>query len=216
MPSANDLDAVTVDAFGTLVELVDPRDRLAAALAAAGVRREDHEIADAFAVEVAHYVPRSHQGRDETSLRELRQDCTRVFLDAVGAELDPETFAPAFVGALEFELVPGVRTALGALRAGGLSLACVANWDISAGEQLERLDVRSLFATVVTSAEAGVAKPDPGIFSLALRRLGVAPSRALHIGDGPADKGGAHAAGLAFEPVPLATLPARLGLASPP
>jgi putative hydrolase of the HAD superfamily len=34
----------------------------------------------------------------------------------------------------------------------------------------------------------------------------------LHVGDEDADRGGAAAAGLAFAPPPVATLPERLGL----
>jgi hypothetical protein len=47
-----------------------------------------------------------------------------------------------------------------------------------------------------------------------LERLDVPAERTLHIGDGDSDRDGAAAAGLAFEPVPLATLPERLGRAA--
>jgi putative hydrolase of the HAD superfamily len=69
---------------------------------------------------------------------------------------------------------------------------------------------------IVSSAEAGAAKPDPAAFLVALERLGVPPERALHVGDGDTDRDGAAAAGLAFEPAPLATLPERLGLGRRP
>jgi HAD superfamily hydrolase (TIGR01549 family) len=50
---------------------------------------------------------------------------------------------------------------------------------------------------VLVSGDLGVAKPDPGIFRTALRRLGVAPEQAVHVGDSLyADVGGANAAGL--------------------
>ena len=49
-------------------------------------------------------------------------------------------------------------------------------------------------------------------FERALAELGVPASRALHIGDEDVDRLGAGAAGLAFAPPPLATLPERLGL----
>ena len=61
-----------------------------------------------------------------------------------------------------------------------------------------------LDATVVTSAEAGAPKPAPAIFLLALKRLGVHPERAAHVGDSPADEEGARAAGMQFQPAPLA------------
>ena len=61
-----------------------------------------------------------------------------------------------------------------------------------------------------------MAKPEAALFHIALDRLGVAPERALHIGDGDSDSEGAAAAGLAFEPPPVATLPERLGLGRRP
>ena len=71
-------------------------------------------------------------------------------------------------------------------------------------EQLERLGVADLFSAILTTAEAGAPKPEPAVFRLALERLGVAPGRALHVGDEPGDEEGARAAGMAFAPAPLA------------
>lgn len=212
MPSAERLDAVTVDAMGTLVELDDPPGRLRCALAARGVERSRDEVKAAFGAEVAYYLPRTLEGSDEASLSDLRRRCTAVFLEHASAELDPEGFAPAFVEAIVFRPLARAADALVRLRNAGLALACISNWDVSLGPQLERSGLRSLFAEVVSSAEAGAAKPDPAVFAIGLERLGVTADRALHIGDGDTDREGAAAAGLVFEPVPLATLPERLGL----
>jgi len=212
MRSASAIDLVTVDAFGTLVELIDPYDGLGDALAARGVARDRDAVAAAFAAEAAYYIPRSHEGSDAVSLARLRRECVAVFLAKLGAELDPGEFAPTYVEALEFRPMAGAKAALGRLRSAGISLACVANWDISLEEHLAALGLSSHLATVVTSAEAGAPKPGPAPFRLALDRIGVEPSRALHVGDSEADSEGASAAGLAFEPSPLATLPSRLGL----
>ena len=212
MPSAEDVDAVTVDAFGTLVELAEPSERLGAALRERGVERSRETVAAAFAAEVSYYVPRAHEGRDADSLTKLRRDCAAVFLAEAGADLDPEEFAPAFVAALEFRALDGAQAALERLHAAGVDLACVGNWDVSLPDHLAAAGLAHRFTTIVTSAEAGAPKPDPAPFALALARIGVEPQRALHVGDSDADRDGAEAAGLAFEPAPLATLPARLGL----
>ncbi|HEU4449616.1 MAG TPA: HAD family hydrolase [Gaiellaceae bacterium] len=212
MRRAEDLDAVTVDAMGTLVELDDAPGRLRAALAEAGIERSREEVATAFLAEVEYYLPRTLEGRDEATLADLRRRCTAVFLERADADLDPEGFVPAFAGAIVFRPLGGAARALLRLRRAGLALACVSNWDVSLVPQLERVGLRALFTEVVSSAEAGAAKPDPAVFATALSRLGVPPERALHIGDGDADRDGAAAAGLAFAPVPLATLPERLGL----
>lgn len=199
-----ELDAVTVDAYGTLVRLADPVPRLRAALAERGVERDAAAVERAFAAEVAYYVPRSHEGRDAASLAALRRDCARVFLAALAADLDPAEFAPAFVGALRFEPVDGAPEALARLRACGLSLAVVANWDCALPEHLSRLGLERAVDAVVTSAEAGAPKPDPAIFQLALERLRVPAGRTLHVGDSPEDEQGARRAGLRFAPAPLA------------
>jgi len=206
------LAAVTVDAFGTAVELLDPVPRLRVALARHGVEAGEQTVARAFRAEVVHYLPRSHLGRDSPSLTALRVECAGVFLREAGAPLDPAAFAPHFAASLEFRLLPGVADALDRLRDAGLRLACVSNWDCSLAGYLERADLGDRFETVVTSAETGVAKPDPPPFRLALERLGVEPAQAVHVGDDENDRLGALAAGLAFEPAPLVTLPARLGL----
>lgn len=216
MPSAETLDAVTVDAMGTLVELDDPPGRLRTALAARGVERSRDEVKAAFGAEVAYYLPHTAEGRDEASLLDLRRRCTTVFLEHADAGLDPESFVPAFVEAIVFRPLAGARDALVRIRNAGLVLACVSNWDVSLGPHLERAGLDGLFAETVSSAEAGAAKPDPAVFRVALERLGVSAGRALHIGDGDTDREGAAAAGLAFEPVPLATLPERLGLGRRP
>jgi len=208
--TAADLDAVTIDAFGTLVRLRDPVDVLRQALRDQGVERTREEVAAAFEVEGRYYRDHTHEGADEASLALLRRDCAAVFLDALGAGLDPGEFAPTYVASLEFEPMPGAVDAVLELERLGLRLAVVSNWDVALHEHLEELGLADHFDTVVTSAEAGAPKPDPRIFELALERLGVRPERALHIGDAEADEEGARAAGMAFAPAPLADLPTRL------
>jgi putative hydrolase of the HAD superfamily len=212
MPSASDLDAVTVDAMGTLVDLDRPVERLADALRARGHGRSTEQVADAFRREVAFYLEHKLAARDAETLAELRRECARVFLECAEAELDPGDFSVDFVGAMVFTPLDGAAPAVGRLRAAGVALACVSDWDIGLEEQLAKIGLDRLFDAVVTSAEAGASKPEPALFEAALSRLGVAPGRALHVGDGDGDRVGASAAGMAFEPVPLATVPERLGL----
>jgi putative hydrolase of the HAD superfamily len=200
-----DLDAVTVDGYGTLLQLTDPVPALRAALAARGVDRSSKRVAQAFRAEVAYYRPRALEGRDVESLAALRRDCVQIFLGDLGDPLEPDGFVDAFMGALVFEEVPGAGETLRQLRGRGLRLGVVANWDFALPEHLGRLGLDGLVDTVVTSARAGVAKPDPAIFELALAELGVDAERALHVGDEPCDEEGARAAGLAFAPAPLST-----------
>ena len=200
-----DLDAVTVDGYGTLLTLVDPVPSLTRSLAEHGVDREPELVREAFAAEVAYYRPEAVRGRDAETLADLRRDCTGVFLRAAAAELEPASFVDAFMAAIRFEAVPGALETLAGLRARGLALAVVSNWDVGLAEHVERLGADTLFSAVVTSAEAGTAKPDPAAFLIALERLEVLPGRALHVGDEDEDEQGAAQAGMRFAPAPLTT-----------
>jgi putative hydrolase of the HAD superfamily len=199
-----ELDAVTVDGFGTLVTIADPVPVLADALRERGVERSAGAVGDAFRAEVSYYRPNAVAGRDEASLAALRLECSRVFLQAAGADLDPASFVEAFMSSIRLQPLPGAVETVRGLRARGIDLAVVSNWDIGLAEQLGRLGVDSLFTAIVTTAEAGAAKPDPAVFRLALERLGVEPGRALHVGDEPEDEQGAVAAGMRFAAAPLA------------
>ena len=204
------LEAVTIDAYGTLVTLRDPLPALRAALAARGIGRTAADVRTAFRTEVEYYVERSHEGHDEATLALLRRDCVAVFLDAARAPLDPDEFAPAFVGALEFAELPGAADACRSLAAAGLRLAVVSNWDVGLHDHLTALGLDALLDAVVTSAEAGAPKPAPQVFELALARLGATAAHAVHVGDADADAEGARAAGLRFEPAPLADAARRI------
>ena len=197
------VEAVTVDAYMTLIRLVDPVPALRAILRERGVERSEAAVAEAFDAEVRHYGPRSHTARDAASLAALQEECAGVFLSTLGAALDTREFAPAFTAVLRFEPLPGVTRALSAVRTHGVRLAVVSNWDMTLPDHLRRAGLLDFVDAVVTAAEAGVRKPDPRIFELALERLGAAPDRAIHIGDAQADADGARAAGMRFAWAPL-------------
>jgi HAD superfamily hydrolase (TIGR01509 family) len=196
-----DLDAVTLDAHGTLVKLADPVPALQSVLAERGVERTPEVVLAGFRAEVAHYGPRAGEGHDEESLTRLQRDCAGVFLEAVDAKLDVDEFAPAYVGALHFEVLPGVTESLERLRALGLELAVVANWDLSLHRLLDEVGLARYFSVVVHAAR----KPAPDGILRALAELQITPARALHIGDDEADREAAAAAGLLFAAAPVQT-----------
>lgn len=62
-------------------------------------------------------------------------------------------------------------------------LGVIANQGPGAEERMIKYGIRDFFDTVIASAEAGVSKPDPEIFRLALRNAGCLPEEAYMIGD---------------------------------
>ena len=179
--------------------LVDPVPALTAALAERDVLRDREVVVHGFRTEVVHYTRHSAEGHDEAGLARLQRDCARVFLEAVGAELDADEFAPAYAGAMHFELLPGTLPALERLRGLGLELAVVANWDLTLRRMLEEVGLGEHFRVVIHAA----GKPAAEGLVRALDALGVTASRALHIGDDEVDELAARSAGMHFAAAPL-------------
>ncbi len=97
-----------------------------------------------------------------------------------------------------WSLVPeGLFEALGRARASGVRIAVISNSEGFLEEILVDRGMLDLFDLVVDSGVVGVEKPDPAIFQIALDRMGIDASRALHLGDTYAtDVVGARAAGI--------------------
>ena len=192
------VEAVLLDAFGTLLELEPPAPRLHRLLADAGYEHPLERVAAAITAEIRHYRRHHDRGRDAPSLAELRAECAGVLARALDGRAPPgPDLVPMLLDSLRFRLAPDAVPALDALARAGVALAVVSNWDCSLGEVLEDLGVAHRFAVVSVSALVGARKPDPVIFHHALTRLGVAPARALHCGDRPEfDCLGARNAGL--------------------
>jgi len=103
---------------------------------------------------------------------------------------------------------PGAHDALAALRAARIATAVVSNFDRRLPGILADLELAPLLDLIWLPSDAGAAKPDPAIFTGALAKLGVAPERAMFVGnDEQRDLAGARAAGLrAVDVASLATL----------
>lgn len=82
-----------------------------------------------------------------------------------------------------WQLAPGAVSALNKLRAAGVRLAVVSNFDTRLRPILTALEVDKLFDAVVVSAEVGAEKPNPVIFETAMQQLGVRPYEVVHVGD---------------------------------
>jgi putative hydrolase of the HAD superfamily len=80
-------------------------------------------------------------------------------------------------------LFPYSREALNYLKT-GYSLHIITNgFEEVQQKKLDVCDLRKYFATITTSEEAGVKKPETGIFELALEKAGAKANESLMIGD---------------------------------
>ncbi len=186
-----------LDAMGTTVRLIPPAPALTRALAAAGYPNPEDRVAAALGVEIDYYRRHHLVGRTPAAVASLRRACAEVLAGQLEAAPPVDQLAELLVGALRFEAYPEVLAVLRALRARGVRVAVVSDWDCTLAEHLSRLGLGECVDAVVVSAVVGVAKPDRRLFTAALTSLGVTPGAALACGDDPArDLAGARAAGI--------------------
>lgn len=135
---------------------------------------------------------------DPGSERDLSPARHRAVYDALMArQLDGEAGLRSLEGPL-YEVMLDLWTpyddaapTLSALRARGLRTAVLSNVGLDIRPVLERGGLAPLVDAVVLSYEVGAVKPQPALFQGALAALGVAPERALMVGDNPEDDAGA-------------------------
>lgn len=175
---------VFLDALGTLVELQPPAPRLRRLLAERGFEIDEARAARGFAAEIAYYLEHHLEGSDRERLDDLRDRCTEQMIDALELPgLDHATAREVMLAALRFSPYPDARPTLAALAERGDRLLIVSNWDCSLCEWLGPAGLLEHVERVLTSAEAGVAKPGRGIFEQALEAAGSPAGETVHVGD---------------------------------
>ncbi|MBX3028438.1 HAD family hydrolase [bacterium] len=193
--------AIVFDLFGTLVHFrgrPDPRvDWLRAPFAAvADPARFDAFRAALRQVSMEILAERGEEHREVPSRERFARALARADADVRAAD----ALSAAHMRHLaDLTIMPGSHAELLETLGRRYRLAVVSNFDHAptAHAVLARHGIARHFAAVLISAEFGRRKPHPAIFLEALRRLGVAPDEALHVGDTHADDVvGALAAGL--------------------
>lgn len=127
--------------------------------------------------------PAGAWARYETSILEEQDvlSCMELEASEQGLELDVDGFVQAFFAgfSLREEMIDVVR----ALK-GKVALGCLTNTVRRNGAtEMFGLDGAALFDVVVASCEVGMRKPDPAIYELTCRRLGVCPPGVVFLDD---------------------------------
>ncbi|NXE46381.1 HDHD3 protein, partial [Casuarius casuarius] len=88
-----------------------------------------------------------------------------------------------FCSAHTWEVLPGANEILSQCCKRGFRMGVISNFDKRLEKILSQCNLRHHFEFVLTSEDAGFAKPDRRIFEKALRLCGVLPEQAAHVGD---------------------------------
>jgi putative hydrolase of the HAD superfamily len=97
----------------------------------------------------------------------------------------PKTLYDRFTDQSSYRVYADVIPVLTALRAGGVRLGAISNWEAWCEELIVQLELAPLFDFALISGVLGIEKPDPRLFRMALERAGVPAERAAHVGDNP-------------------------------
>ena len=184
--------AISFDINGTLIHAPRLGEVYAQILGRHGIDVGPHEAFDAVRRAWEEFNCRRQSGRDLfASHPQGSRAFWYEFVDRVCLLLGREPasrFAKselfeAFSGPEAWEVFEDVPEVLAALRAKGMRMVVVSNWDDRLPILLERLEMSRFFESIVYSADVGAEKPFSEIFLHALKELSLPPEEVLHIGD---------------------------------
>ncbi len=111
-------------------------------------------------------------------LRPCIEDANEALLERCAQEIIKE-----FDLHTRWELYPDVLPTLQALQGRGFTLGIISDWGGNLASIIAGLDLPRYFDCLIISAVTRHAKPEPGLYELALQRANAIPDYAIHIGD---------------------------------
>ena len=186
--------AVFFDFMGTLAQFVPEReDLLVSAAANFGISLSVQAARLGFAIAADwwnHQVSQlSLEARSPDGRAELYKGYDLRVLQAAGAIVSEELAYQVFREVMQqargsrIALFEDVAHTFETLQTRKIALGVISNMDRTLPQLLAQLGVDGYLSVVVSSGEAGLTKPQPEIFRVALERSGVAPEEALYVGD---------------------------------
>lgn len=200
--------AVLFDWFNTLARYDPPREELHSNLLREfGIDISPHQLipgllaADKFFFSETARSPIPKRSPDEQFQLYLRYG--EIMFGKVKLNLDKKLVSrivakwPEMQRQMHFVLFEDVLATLELLRADKLIFGLLTNATRNAVSVQDKLGLKPYMSFTVTSEEAGVEKPDPAIFLMALEKTGLKASEAVYVGDQyEIDVVGARAAGI--------------------
>jgi HAD superfamily hydrolase (TIGR01509 family) len=139
-----------------------------------------------------------------------REAYLHVLRESGIADHHAETLYDLMVDPSSWTPYPDTAAVLAGLHAQGSKTAVVSNIAFDVRPAFQAIGAAGHVDEFVLSFEVGAIKPDAEIFETALKRLGVAPERAVMVGDSDEADGGARALGCGFvlvDPLPTGQRP---------
>ncbi len=190
------IKAIGFDLFDTLIlvkgpALSDALGRLISSLKKQGFIFDDDAFVNVYRQAARRWIAETRKDGRETHNRFWISDA----LHQLGYDISPED--PRIAAAVDhyfdtfneyISLVPGVREMLQTLK-GKYRLGLLSNFTHApaAHALLRDLSLTPFFDVILISGEIGYRKPHPFVFTELYKRLGVAPSELLYVGDNPED-----------------------------
>ena len=193
---------VFLDFGGTLAYTTNTREKaIVASLAALDHSFTPEQVVPAVATARERFAGRSPGGLTYPQRQEFFIGLYQVVAEALGFGADARKVAEHLWETQQdhYELYPDTMPGLQALRAQGLRLGIISNWDkLNLAVVCRSLGIAAFFDVILPSAEAGADKPDPRIFRRAFELAQVEPELSAHVGDSySADVQGARGVGIA-------------------
>ncbi|CAJ0600359.1 unnamed protein product [Cylicocyclus nassatus] len=189
------VQAVSIDAMGTLIALAKPFDEVYSRVASEhGVDVSPAAIACGYA-KLMNDVSESYPCFGYGSIGEYEwwkriivgslQKAHTKRIDHIQGDKISRQLYDFYTTASAWRIIdPEMKSAVDVLRQMGLGVVVVSNFDSRLKKILRNLEIDHLFDLVLLSGEIGLEKPDPKIFEMVLGHYHLtSPSQLLHVGD---------------------------------
>lgn len=143
--------------------------------------------------------PLSQRSREE--LAALYTEYQKVVLKEAGIQADDKVVMKLMVmmqqARMDLMVFNDTIPALTELKKRGLVTGLISNIEKNMNQAIEKMGIASKLDVIVTSTDAGTAKPQPEIFHFAMNKVKVLPMESIYVGDQyQVDMAGAKAAGM--------------------
>lgn len=156
-------------------------------LRTAGYQLDESHFIGRFRSELqAYFIERETEFIEYTSAYILRRVLNEFGYPTVSDQVIREALASMYaVTQAYWKTEPDAHSTLNTLREKGYRLGLISNASDDADVQslIDRARLRPYFETIISSAAAGIRKPNPKIFFIALGHLGSSPERSVMVGD---------------------------------